>query len=260
MSVAIVVAAYNRLHLLRQCVDNVLLRTSDATSEILIWDNASDSETAVYLDSLTDPRVRVVHSRENIGQNAYARAFPLTQAEHLVQVDDDVIDAPEGWDATLLDAFERLPQIGYLAANIVDDGHSQACHILYRHDAHLYRHETVNGVRIMDGPTGGWCAMSSREAHDRVGGYPTKRRTYWLADAAYVKKLDEAGLGHAILEDLKVFHANGPYYSEVFAEKSDYWKSFRRTQAQKTKVKRLLLRFPFVGRLNAKFGWFVSPQ
>ncbi len=75
--IAIVVLTHNRVHLLRKCVENVLLRTSNATREIVIWDNASPDGTAAYLESLDDPRIRVVISETNIGQNAYARAFRL---------------------------------------------------------------------------------------------------------------------------------------------------------------------------------------
>src|SRR4249920_950957 len=47
--IAIVVLTHNRVELLRKCVENVLLRTSDATREIVIWDNASPDATADYL-------------------------------------------------------------------------------------------------------------------------------------------------------------------------------------------------------------------
>ncbi len=260
MTLAIVIAAYNRLHLLRQCIDNVVSRTSDATREILIWDNASAAETAAYLDTLTDPRIQVVHSPRNIGQNAYAHAFPLTTSDHLLQLDDDVIDAPHHWDAVLLDAFERLPTIGYLATHIVDDGHSWACDIIHRQNRHLYTSRTVNGVRILDGPTGGWCALTSRDIHDRAGGYPeNKDQVYWLADEGYLQRIQKLGYGAAILEGLEVFHANGPHYSDEFPEKQAYWRERERSQARKDAVKRALLRMPFGRRLNTRFEFFVEP-
>src|SRR5262245_40222160 len=121
--VSVVVLTHNRCHLLRQCVENVLLRTSERTTEIVIWNNASTDDTAAYLDTVTDPRITVVHHPTNIGVNAYARLFPRTAGEYLVEVDDDVIDAPPGWDSTLLDAFEKLPDIGYLAANLAPNEH-----------------------------------------------------------------------------------------------------------------------------------------
>src|SRR5206468_11141889 len=104
--ISVVVLTHSRVHLLQQCVENVLLRTSPLTKEIVIWNNASTDETAAYLDGLADERIRVVHHPENIGVNAYARIFPETTGTHVVEVDDDVIDAPARWDEQLLGAFE----------------------------------------------------------------------------------------------------------------------------------------------------------
>src|SRR5207248_2002869 len=77
-TVAVVVLTHSRVHLLRQCVENVLARTSERTTEIVIWDNASTDDTRSYLDSVLDPRLRVIHHERNIGQNAYDAAFALT--------------------------------------------------------------------------------------------------------------------------------------------------------------------------------------
>ena len=41
----------------------------------------------------------------------------------MIELDDDIIEAPAEWDGTLLDAFRRLPKIGFLAANLVDNPH-----------------------------------------------------------------------------------------------------------------------------------------
>ena len=96
--IAIVVLTHNRAHLVSKCVENVLLRTSDATREIVIWDNASTDGTAEYLALVDDPRVRVIRSEQNVGQNGYARAFRETTSPYLIELDDDVMNAPAGWD------------------------------------------------------------------------------------------------------------------------------------------------------------------
>ena len=82
--IAVVVLTHNRLQLFRRCVEDVLLRTSEKTREIVIWNNGSDDGTKEYLDTLTDPRLRIVHSPENIGMNAYAKAFALATQDYLV--------------------------------------------------------------------------------------------------------------------------------------------------------------------------------
>lgn len=260
--IAIVVLAYNRVHLLRQCVERVLLRTSDATSEILVWNNASSDGTSAYLASLAgrDPRLRVVEHPRNIGLSGYAHAFPLTSAPYLVTLDEDVIDAPEGWDGILLDAFQRLPEVGYLATSQVNDENSQCASIMYGKDWHLYRPRQVNGVEILEGPVGGWCAMTSRQLHDRVGGFhQDHKQVFFHHDALYIAAIEKLGYGPAILKDLEVFHASGPYYSQTFAEKDAFYAGLRRSQGRKDAVKRLLLKVPMAGPLNDRYRWFQAP-
>src|SRR5690242_19553028 len=98
VSISLAVVTHNRVDLLRQCVENVVLRTSAATREILIWDNASTDGTREYLGTLGDPRIWVVQHDCNIAMNARARAFALLSSDYLVELDDDVVDAPPNWD------------------------------------------------------------------------------------------------------------------------------------------------------------------
>ena len=257
--IAVVVLTHNRLHLLRKCVENVLLRTSGATREIVIWDNASTDGTAPYLESLDDPRIRIARSDQNIGQNGYARAFRLTASPYLVELDDDVVEAPWGWDATLLDAYVRLPKIGFLAADLEDDPHDQSSRVRYH--VHKYTLVEENGVRLLRGPAGGGCAMTSRELNQRVGGFrESKKHVFWLEDEAYIGDIAKIGYESAVLADLKVHHTGGPYYSDLPKEKTEYWRQRLAAHARRQTVKRVLCRFPFVRRLNARFNWFVAPS
>jgi len=259
--IAVVVLTHNRVHLLRQCVECVLARTSDATREVVIWDNASTDGTPEYLRQLRDPRLRVVHHARNIGQNAYARAFAMTDASYLVELDDDVIEAPEHWDKTLLDAFRRLPEIGFLAANLVDNEHDEAAQVMHHLRPHMYREAHAHGVRLLEGPTGGGCAITSRAVYDRVGGFRQNRKyIFWSEDDAYIEDIAKIGLNAATLADLEVLHAGGAYYSPIVPEKVQWWDRHRRQLERKTAVKRVLLRVPLVRPLNERFSWFRSPD
>lgn len=259
--IAIVVLTYDRVHLLQQCVENVLLRTSSATSEILIWNNASTDGTAAYLDALGDDRIRVVHSETNIGQNAYARAFRLTSAPYLVELDDDVVDAPDEWDLTLRDAFVRLPKIGFLAADLQDDPHDVATNIRYRVRPHAYTEKEINGVRLLEGPPGGACAMTSRDLYDRVGGFREHPKlVFWQEEPAYMTDIRELGYGHAVLADLKVHHTGGAHYGVKSAEKDAFWAAYWRRQERRLAIKKLVFHVPFFPQLNAHYGWFVPPS
>jgi GT2 family glycosyltransferase len=260
-TIAIVVVTYNRLHLLRQCVERVLARVSGATREIVIWDNASTDGTREYLDAIADPRITVVHHPVNVGVNAYSMAFPGTRSEFLLEVDDDVVDAPPDWDRELMEAYKRLPEIGFLEAKLADDGHSTRADLLYRSNAHLYTEREVNGVRILDGgPVGGACTITSRELHDRVGGFRRSKLAFFHEDQAYVEQIRRVGYRAAILAEIEVAHHGGPYYSELVPEKVEYYRRRDRAVARKNAVKRGLLALPFVGPLNRRFHWFQPPR
>lgn len=263
--ISVVVVTCNRLHLLEQCVERVVKRLSDETDQIVIWNNASTDGTREYLDGLRIPRLEVVHHPENIGTNAFARAFRMCRGSYLIELDDDVIDAPEHWDRSLRDAFDRVPKMGFLAAACIDDGKSVAAEILYRRDAHLYKQQTVNGVSLLAGPTGGWCTMTSREVYDAAGGFTENPKfTFWHEDGEYVRRVMDAGYRCALLADVKVFHASGEAYSKdtaVSQEKARYyrWREWRRYRRHRVKL--LLDAIPPIRALNRRFGWYrIVPE
>lgn len=261
--ISVVVLTYNRAHLLPRCVEDVLLRTSDATTEIIVWNNASDDETREYLDSLESPKIRVVHNDVNIGTNAYARAVELTSGEYIVEVDDDVIEAPEHWDETLLHAWRKIPNIGYLVADLKEDPNDSAYQYLkYAKEVRkVYTRKEIKGVTILEGPTGSGCAMTSREVYERVGGFATHRKlVFWHEAAAYVRSVRKHGYRTAILADLQVWHAGSPYYSKPSAAKLEFHRRHRKVTAAKDAVKRVLLALPFVASLNQRHEWFGVPD
>jgi GT2 family glycosyltransferase len=261
--IAVVVITHNREHLLRRCVDDVLLRTSPATREIVIWDNASEDGTAEYLTSISDERIRVVRNDENLGTSAYAPAVALTSSPYIVELDDDVIEAPPDWDETLLEAFRRIPNIGHLAADLKEDLNDSAYRYLsyVKETKNVFEPKVVDGVRILEGPTPGGCAMTSREVYERVGGFRQhKKLVFWHETETYVRDVRKAGYRTAILEDLKVWHAGSPYYSKPSDAKVAFHAHRIRTSARRDRVKRLLLRLPFTAALNDRYRWFTPPD
>lgn len=259
-SISIVVLTHNRCNLLRQCVENVLRRTSAQTSEIVIWNNASTDDTGAYLATIRDSRIRVVDSDRNIGVNAYARAFVETRGQYLIELDDDVVDAPHGWDARLLHALQQLPDFGYLAANLAADEHDVQARLMYGLNAHLYRWERHGQIDLkVDGPIGGWCAITSRMTYESVGGLGERRRLFWLEDEAYVKRVGRLGLRAGYLDDLKVRHAGGPHYGATSEAKLRFLRSYARRRARRNACKRVLLSMPIIRTLNDRNSWFDPP-
>jgi GT2 family glycosyltransferase len=259
--IAVLVLTHNRVDLLRKCVENVLLRTSPATREIVIWNNGSTDGTAEYLDSIDDPRFRVVNHETNIGHSGYARAFRLTTSAYVVELDDDIVEAPPEWDLMLRDAFRRLPHVGFLAADLENDPHDPASRMRHQVRPHEYTPMEHNGVRLLEGPAGGGCALTSRELVELVGGFrEEKKKIFWLEDQMYITDISKHGYRAAVLADLKVHHTGGPYYTSSTKEKEAFWATYWKRRARRQAVKRMVFRVPFFGRLNARYSWFQPPS
>lgn len=261
--IAVVVLTHNRRRLLEQCTANVLARTSELTREIVVWDNGSTDGTADFLASVADRRLRVIRHESNIGPSAYDLAIARTTSPYVVELDDDVIDAPNRWDETLLDAFRRLPPgYGLLAADLVDNPHDVTARIMYGPNARLYHTITVAGIELkVGGPIGGGCAITSRATYERAGGFGRNRRfAYWSSDTSYMRKLDALGLRAAYLPAVKVLHAGGEYYAPIPPAKREFWRARARRTARRNAVKRVILAVPFAHRMNERYRLFAPPE
>ena len=145
----------------------------------------------------------------------------------MIELDDDVVAAPAGWDAMLRDAFVKLPKVGFLAADLEDDPNDEASRFRHQVRPHEYTLVEENGVRLLTGPAGGGCAMTSRELNQRAGGFQEKKNeVFWLEDAAYIEDIQRLGYKAAVLADLRVHHTGGPYYSAIPKEKAEYWRRY----------------------------------
>ncbi len=261
--IAVAVITHNRAHLLKRCVEDVLFRTSPSTTEIIIWDNASDDGTEDYLAGLDDPRIRVVRHQTNIGTNAYAPAIALTSAPYLVELDDDVIEAPRHWDQVLLNAFQKIPNIGHLAADLKEDPNDSAyCYLKYvKETKDVFVPTEFEGIRLLEGPTPGGCAMTSREVYDRVKGFKQhKKLVFWHETQTYVRDVRKNGYRTGILEGLKVWHAGSPYYSKTSPAKNAFHKHRARINARKNFVKKIILSMPFATAVNQRYKLFAPPD
>jgi GT2 family glycosyltransferase len=260
--ISIIVPTYNRAHLLKECVENVLFRTSALTTEIVIWNNGSTDGTQAYLDTLDDPRLRIVHHPENIAQNALRRLFALTSRPYLIALDDDVVDAPEHWDETLLEAYRRMPTVGFLCASIAYDPDDAASRYLkyMREEAGAFTPRDVNGIEILEGSVGSACTITDRELYNRVGGYTEHGKLqYWHPEVPFQRAIRKLGFTSAFLVGLEVRHAGGSSYSEPPQAKLDYHRHELKLTERKNRVKRVLLAVPFAAALNRRFRWFDPP-
>ena len=82
-------------------------------------------------------------------------------------------------------------------------------------------------MRLLTGPAGGGCAMTSRALSDRVGGFRERpKEVFWIEDGAYIEEIERIGYRAAVLADLRVHHTGGSYYTQASREKEEHWKRY----------------------------------
>ena len=204
---------------------------------------------------------------ENIGQNAYDRAVPhLTSAPFMIELDDDMIDAPDGWDETLPERFPqaparlRLPRFFPISSTI---------RTMSRHKDHV-RAQTptcTTSRRLTasssssDPPPAAAAAMTvTRAVRTR---WRLRRERQVRVLVVRLRLHGEAPRGRArsglsqrprarACRRVVLLHRSHP-------EKDAFWEYTERRQKRRDRVKRIALRVPFVRSLNAKHAWFVPP-
>jgi GT2 family glycosyltransferase len=213
--VSVLLITWNRLRMLREGLGSLLETTHGDNYEIIVWDNGSDDGTKEYLDEIAaaHPEVRVVHHPENVGLNAVALSVGLARGYYIVELDDDVLRFPDDWLAKMLYAFKKVPRIGYMAANVVQDEFTRGEKGL----PEAYTVVDYDGVVLEHGDTWGWCSMTSLEVLNRVGNFPRRRgRLNFTEDLDYVRRCLRAGYIRGILQEVVVYHASGAVKNDQY--------------------------------------------
>src|SRR5271155_1124204 len=87
--VTVAIPTFNRVGLLKDCVFSALAQ-SYKRFEVLVSDNASTDGTPEFLATISDPRLRVVQQKSNIGLNGNWNAcLTAAKGEYIVFVSDD---------------------------------------------------------------------------------------------------------------------------------------------------------------------------
>lgn len=197
--VTAVVVTYNRLPLLRECLDALVAQTRPL-DQILVIDNCSTDDTPAYLSDFTARHAdlcRVIRLPENLGGaggfSAGLKDSVLGGADYTWLLDDDTIASPAALAELLKVAVGR--QAGF------------ACSKVLWTDGKLHPRNLPGGrmVRLSDGHRGpdydalSTCELStfvsvlvSSRAVYRVG-LPVKEFFIWCDDIEYTQRISQGG-------------------------------------------------------------------
>ncbi len=117
-----VVVTYNRIELLKECINALLNQTSNV-GHVVVYDNASSDGTKEYLDSIKNDQVISFHSDTNLGgaggfSNGLKLAYEKTDDQYFWLMDDDTIVAEDCNEVFLEKAQLLDDQFGFLSTNV----------------------------------------------------------------------------------------------------------------------------------------------
>ena len=120
--VTVAIPTFNRVAWLKDCVSSVLAQ-SYQRFEVLVSDNASTDGTAVFLETISDPRLRVMRHDSNIGLNRNWNAcLTAAKGEYIVFVSDDDTIKPYFLDRCV--ALLRVDPRALLVVGLTDTYYS----------------------------------------------------------------------------------------------------------------------------------------
>ena len=182
---------------------------------MIVWDNNSTDDTQSVVEKFiaVNAPVTYLKSIQNIGTNGYAAAFLKAKYKYLVEVDDDILAVPKGWDRQIDRAFRTIPRLGYCALDVIQDRYTNGA----KPGASMYAEKNYSGICLLEGPTGGWFSATTRQIYNKVGGFiylPSK--PFRAEDGYYSWKMKAAGYRYGLLKEVYVYHACGEKWNAAF--------------------------------------------
>ncbi len=210
---------WNRVNFLPISLQKLIDSITDINNcQIIVLDNNSDDSTWDILQDFKTkyPFLEIIRNNKHTGLNAYKKLFLKAKGKYIIEVDDDVIEFPENSHNIFESYFEDFPNYGYLAMNVVQNEHTHGGVI----DDGRYKYDKRNDKTVMEGPTGGWFSAFKKKnfyhpnffIHFMLLNFSFKNGE----DGFINHKMKKIGLKSGVIKDYKCFHAQGPYYSNLF--------------------------------------------
>ena len=203
--VHIIYLTFNRLYYTKKTLPALLNSSKLASYKIRIVDNGSNDGTVEYLQQLTHPRIeQVIYNKKNQGLVKPTKKFwKESNAELIGKIDNDIL-VPKGWLDKLIDAHQKIPELGVIGY----------CHFReedFKLDLIKSKVLKKNGIYLRQQPWIGGNYILKREMVMKITGYRQSRKLFQkrilYGFTKYQEKLAEKGYMHGYLcnEEKKLY-------------------------------------------------------
>lgn len=209
MNIAAVIVTYNRLALLKECLDAVRSQTKPVTS-IIVINNASTDGTDVFLSSIADERLTVKTFDKNMGGAAgFSEGIAMATrsgADAVWIMDDDTIPQEDSLQV-LVQTMEAHQDAGYVCSKVVwTDG---AVHLM--NIPGYVSHEDM-GDGLFAIRSASFVSLLVPCKIVREVGLPYKEFFMWVDDAEFTARIFKAGHKGYLTERSVVLHKTKENY------------------------------------------------
>lgn len=217
--VSVIVVSYNNAGLTRACIESVLRNSVHPNLELIVIDNASTDGSVEMLQSIDDPRVRLLLNETNAGfAAANNQALRVATGEYLVLLNNDTV-VPRGWLPRMLRHLDD-PQIGLTVAVTNFSGNESRIPVPYIEIAEMhpfaerYMHEH-DRQRFDIAVAAMYCVGMRRDTYQLLGPLDEGFGIGMFEDDDYSHRARLAGLRVVCTEDVFVHHVGQASFGKL---------------------------------------------
>jgi GT2 family glycosyltransferase len=197
----IIMPVWNELEATRECVDS-LTKNTGYPYRLVIIDNASSRETAVYLTGLktrVDLTAVLIRNDENLGfARAVNQGIAASGAPCVCVMNNDTVVSP-GWLKEMINVFASHPEIGILNPSSNTSGQKGSDPFSSGSDPFSSQVQELYRAR-------GFCMLIRREVIEKIGLFDEAYGLGYFEETDYSCRAQEAGFRIARVKGAYVHH------------------------------------------------------
>lgn len=194
-----VLLTWNRADLLDRCLAEIRAKAGSEDYEILVGVNASADHTARVLEK--HGIERVFWNTRNDSIDYYRALFDAAHGNTIIEIDDNIVELPRGFDLVLEQHLKVFPEFGYIGFQPTRlDGESGVRSLMKGAPDEEYQLLARDGLTLHVGPAWGCCAAITKRDWLDIGGFYGLRMSKTLGEEPQItRKLRLRGRGAALL-------------------------------------------------------------
>ena len=233
----IIIPVWNQLEDTKDCIDSILRNTKYPYR--IIIDNASDQETASYLDSLAKEGIFLIRNKQNEGFiKAVNNGIRASNAEFVCILNNDTI-VTNGWIGEMIKVLEKNASIGLVNPSSNTLGQNTKEGLTLDMHAKEIKHQTGQFVEL--GNAFGFCMLVRRKLFDKIGLFDEGYGMGYFEDTDLSLRAKQKGYKAVRAFSSYVYHKESVSFKLLKSFNKDFKENKRIFEQKWGKTKRIMV-------------------